>query len=544
MPAVILATILTFILNLVHLSTFVFMVGRLLIPVAGCVTEVETGGMVAPAGSPHSSRQFRISLLSTSTDDTERQSLPSPPGDHVRERLPSSSSSSSESLLSDRSPVSLAHQSGKRHTARRPRGRPPSPPQRQTEVCKEPKVDFTACINVVNDNASVLECLVPEQIAGLEEHRDKSHIEHNNLSYKKHSPTIEFPPPPLPSAETTYEEHDLVKTSPSQESIPSGTSPPRCSPPERLSPPQESPRDRRSTSSEQSDSGPSRQHTVSSEDFLRSSFKQRKDTDDFRPLRPSELKQKMQKSAGASSMENINQKEGQERLPPSPKHRSKSVEEKTTLTPVQEVDRQDLDLHVTHTRPPLKPFPCDPKQDLMTDTTGRPIMPVKPRAQAKPTTSAMLRPAPPPGSKPVLPRAQGKPPVLPKTSISQKLSNDDSGLESSSENITKESIVDLSRALNTSINALKGVHTSHGSYLQLSDKVHLFHQSCTSYLDNMPLHARFHFRELLGKLDEKREGLKICATSNSRDIDRLMQELQNIVQDMVNVVQRYVNMCG
>ncbi|GLH07867.1 Tyrosine-protein kinase Abl [Gryllus bimaculatus] len=113
------------------------------------------------------------------------------------------------------------------------------------------------------------------------------------------------------------------------------------------------------------------------------------------------------------------------------------------------------------------------------------------------------------------------------------------GEEGGEEKSERDSVLEISAALETSLSSLRGASAvSPGSWLQLSDKVGLFHTSCVGYADRVPPHARFHFRELLTRLETQARQLRCAGARNSADNSRLFSEVQNTVRDVINVVQR------
>lgn len=103
----------------------------------------------------------------------------------------------------------------------------------------------------------------------------------------------------------------------------------------------------------------------------------------------------------------------------------------------------------------------------------------------------------------------------------------------------RESVLEISQALETSLTSLRSATTvSTGTWLQLSDKVGLFHSSCVGYADSIVPHARFHFRELLTRLESQARQLRSAGARNSSDNTQLCAEVQNTVRDVINAVQR------
>lgn len=173
----------------------------------------------------------------------------------------------------------------------------------------------------------------------------------------------------------------------------------------------------------------------------------------------------------------------------------------------------------------------------------------KPAVPTKPMVKAV---------KPVIPspKMSGGPaiyatPTLPKLSILSKScvvpagetrSDDDfAGKQNGDGDVKgeKESVLEISQALETSLTSLRSSsNVSTGSWLQLSDKVGLFHSSCVGYADRVAPHARFHFRELLTRLETQAQQLRSAGARNTADNTRLFTEVQNTVKDVINAVQR------
>ncbi|KAL1457095.1 hypothetical protein WDU94_001759 [Cyamophila willieti] len=102
------------------------------------------------------------------------------------------------------------------------------------------------------------------------------------------------------------------------------------------------------------------------------------------------------------------------------------------------------------------------------------------------------------------------------------------------------SVLELWGTLDCSISTLRAAPSvSAASWLQLSDKVGLFHSSCLSYADSIaPPHARFHLRELLTKLETQSRQLRSSGTRNQADNGKIFNELYSTLKDIVTAVQR------
>ena len=168
----------------------------------------------------------------------------------------------------------------------------------------------------------------------------------------------------------------------------------------------------------------------------------------------------------------------------------------------------------------------------------KPVVPTKPPVKA---TKPILPTSKLPGSSvaiyatPTLP----KPPVAARETKSVQ---EDEGCAAPAGNVggdDRESVLEISQALETSLTSLRSAATvSSGTWLQLSDKVGLFHSSCVGYADSIVPHARFHFRELLTRLESQAHQLRSAGARNSANNTQLCAEVQNTVRDVINAVQR------
>lgn len=101
-------------------------------------------------------------------------------------------------------------------------------------------------------------------------------------------------------------------------------------------------------------------------------------------------------------------------------------------------------------------------------------------------------------------------------------------------------VMEIWQALETSLIGLKSSPSvTSSSWLQLSDKVGLFHSSCLGYADSVaPPHARFHLRELLMRLETQARSLRSAGARNHAENAKTLAELHNTLKDVVNAVQR------
>ncbi|KAG5865844.1 Tyrosine-protein kinase Abl, partial [Gonioctena quinquepunctata] len=133
-----------------------------------------------------------------------------------------------------------------------------------------------------------------------------------------------------------------------------------------------------------------------------------------------------------------------------------------------------------------------------------------------------------------------KPPIMAKPmNVENKIPEDDAKL-SSSDKSGKDNILEISQTLETTLNSIKSNGAvSPATWLQLSDKIGLLHGSCMDYADNVvPAHTKFHFRELLTRLESQARQLRSAGSRNSTENTRCINEVNNTIRDVVNVVFR------
>lgn len=158
-----------------------------------------------------------------------------------------------------------------------------------------------------------------------------------------------------------------------------------------------------------------------------------------------------------------------------------------------------------------------------------PLKSVKPAVTARPAGSAIyatpIAPKPPISAKP----ATVEPKIIEEHLKSDQTSKGEKG-----------NILEISQALESTLNSIKSnPNVSSATWLQLSDKIGLLHGSCMDYADNVvPAHTKFHFRELLTRLETQARQLRSAGSRNSTENARCLIEVNNTIKDVVNVVFR------
>ena len=150
-----------------------------------------------------------------------------------------------------------------------------------------------------------------------------------------------------------------------------------------------------------------------------------------------------------------------------------------------------------------------------------------------------------PGGKPMLPGgASGAAAVISSPKQLQRMSLHHVDIErektqDEDEPVSKETVLSASKSLKASLdnlNSRKSKHTS--NFMHLSEEVQSFYNTCSSYVEGLPPHGKFHFRELLNTLQNVAESLKTCSGSNAKDYDRLLTELHNSIKEIINGVSK------
>ncbi|KAK2155206.1 hypothetical protein LSH36_246g03000, partial [Paralvinella palmiformis] len=146
-----------------------------------------------------------------------------------------------------------------------------------------------------------------------------------------------------------------------------------------------------------------------------------------------------------------------------------------------------------------------------------------------------------PGSKQVLPPSGGTPTAVissPQQLASLKslhhVSVDKDKMDEGTSPASKQTVITMCRALCKSLDELNSSrqkkHSS--SFMHLAEEVKTFYTACSGYVESLPPHGKFHFRELLTTLQKISENLKTCSTSNVKEYDRLLGDLQNSVKEI------------
>ncbi|XP_017488901.1 PREDICTED: tyrosine-protein kinase Abl isoform X3 [Rhagoletis zephyria] len=135
------------------------------------------------------------------------------------------------------------------------------------------------------------------------------------------------------------------------------------------------------------------------------------------------------------------------------------------------------------------------------------------------------------------------------TPISQKIaasaldSSTNSPLSSalqSSTQISRESILELVALLESSLHQHPVNSISASQWLQLSDKLNILQNNCVVFADNesMPPHSKFHFRELVTRVETQSQSLRTAGSKNVQDNERLVSEVGQSLKQITNALHR------
>ena len=99
--------------------------------------------------------------------------------------------------------------------------------------------------------------------------------------------------------------------------------------------------------------------------------------------------------------------------------------------------------------------------------------------------------------------------------------------------VSKETVINLSQALSETLQQLNTRANKHASnFVHLSDQVNSFFHSCHGYVESLPPHGKFKFREFLNSLQSIAENLKTCSSANIGEYDKILGNLQKAIQDI------------
>lgn len=105
--------------------------------------------------------------------------------------------------------------------------------------------------------------------------------------------------------------------------------------------------------------------------------------------------------------------------------------------------------------------------------------------------------------------------------------------------INREGILELVTLLEVSLK-MPVNSISASQWLQLSDKLNILQNSCVVFADKetMPPHSKFHFRELVTRVETQSRNLRSAGTKNVQDNEKLVSEVGQSLKQISNALHR------
>lgn len=124
-------------------------------------------------------------------------------------------------------------------------------------------------------------------------------------------------------------------------------------------------------------------------------------------------------------------------------------------------------------------------------------------------------------------------------SLGNGTGNNVNNTSSSTTQISREGILDLVQLLEGSLK-LPINSISASQWLQLSDKLNILQSSCVVFADKetMPPHSKFHFRELVTRVESQSRCLRSAGSKNIQDNEKLVTEVGQSLKQISNALHR------
>uniref|UniRef100_A0A1B0DBN7 F-actin binding domain-containing protein n=1 Tax=Phlebotomus papatasi TaxID=29031 RepID=A0A1B0DBN7_PHLPP len=105
--------------------------------------------------------------------------------------------------------------------------------------------------------------------------------------------------------------------------------------------------------------------------------------------------------------------------------------------------------------------------------------------------------------------------------------------------ISREGILELVTLLEGSLK-IPVTAISASQWLQLSDKLNILQNSCVTFADKetMPPHSKFHFRELVTRVENQSRSLRSAGSKNVQDNEKLVLEVGQSLKQISNALHR------
>lgn len=106
-------------------------------------------------------------------------------------------------------------------------------------------------------------------------------------------------------------------------------------------------------------------------------------------------------------------------------------------------------------------------------------------------------------------------------------------------NVNRETILELVNLVEGSLKT-PVCSISASQWLQLSDKLNILQNSCVAFADkeSLPLHSKFHFRELVTRVECQSRSLRSAGSKNVQDNEKLVLEVGQSLKQISNALHR------
>ena len=104
---------------------------------------------------------------------------------------------------------------------------------------------------------------------------------------------------------------------------------------------------------------------------------------------------------------------------------------------------------------------------------------------------------------------------------------------------SREGILELVQLLEFNLKTPAG-NLSSGQWLQLSEKLNAIQSACVTYADTeaQPPHTKFQFRELVTRVENQCNLLRVAASKNVQDNERLVADVGQSLKQLSNTLHR------
>ena len=105
--------------------------------------------------------------------------------------------------------------------------------------------------------------------------------------------------------------------------------------------------------------------------------------------------------------------------------------------------------------------------------------------------------------------------------------------------MSKESVLKIAVSVSQKMKKLNLSSNKHSSaVIQITEDLQLLHRVCSSFVETLPPHCKFQFREMLSALESATEGLKLTSGLSPKEYDKHLSSLQTSLKGIEDVLRR------